>query len=57
MSQKLSAKEVCDFEKDQGTDKLLKASVSVINRVLVERGIVTKNELKHLLKQEIHKIS
>jgi len=53
MARSLSKKEVCDFEKKYGTLELLKASVAVINHLLVEHGLTDEDELKQLMKKEL----
>ena len=42
-----------DFEKKHGTHLFLKASISVLNKVLVEKGMITKQEIQ----EEFVKIS
>jgi len=37
---------VCEFEKKHGSIPLLKAGMSAINKILVEKGVCTEAELK-----------
>lgn len=41
------------FEEEFGTNALLKASVSALNKLLVSKGIVTEQELQDALNIEI----
>ena len=40
---------VIDFEKKYGTDLFLKATISVINKILIKKNIVTEQEIQEEL--------
>lgn len=44
------------FEKEYGTELLLKVCVSTINRILVEKGIVSEKELTELFSEGIAEV-
>lgn len=44
---------VKNYEKENGTLMLLKKCISVINRILVDKKIVTDDELMQYFKKEI----
>jgi hypothetical protein len=48
--------DVIDFEREFGSTMLLKAGLSTVNRLLVDTGLVTENEIKKTMSEEIKKI-
>ena len=46
-------KAIVSFEREYGSIAFLKATVSALNRVLVDKGIVTKRELVRYFKHEL----
>ena len=41
------------FEKENGTHALLKAGMSALNKLLVEKGVCTEKELQEALVKEL----
>ena len=48
-------KKCIKFEEEFGAIELLKSGVSVINRILVESGVTTEEEIRDLMMEEIDK--
>lgn len=44
---------VTEFEKEYGTLAFIKVCISVLNKLLVEKGLISEADLKKLLEQEL----
>jgi len=56
MSEPKKQSRVKKFEEDRGTEALLKAGLSTLNRLLVDKGVFTAKELKEALFAEMDKV-
>jgi len=43
------------FEEKHGSSEFIKAACSVVNKLLVDKGLVTADELREYMKDELHR--
>lgn len=47
----------CDFESEHGSIELIKAGISVINKILVDKGIVSEDEIQEAMIKKIDRLN